>query len=163
MPSLEGDLGGDQQRCGAFVRQAISLFGDDVVAVAVFGSWARGQANSESDVDCLVVLEDRVALRRGLYRQWDRQTLRLDGRPFEPHFVHLPPEGTRPSGFWAEVALDGIVLAERDCRLSRWLVQVRRHLMAGHLRRRWSGGQPYWIEGDLDEERRPGGRLRTAS
>lgn len=42
----------------AAVREAtIATYGDRLVAVAVFGSWARGTATPASDLDLLVVAE----------------------------------------------------------------------------------------------------------
>jgi predicted nucleotidyltransferase len=47
-------------------RRLKDWYGDKVVDVVFFGSWVRGEAHEESDVDLLVVfdeLEDRVAER----------------------------------------------------------------------------------------------------
>ncbi len=121
-------------------------FGEQLLAVAVYGSWARGQATDGSDVDVLVVLEDTVPITRKLYRDWDREALSWQGRIVEPHFVHLPLSGSVISGLFAEVAVDGIVLFERSLRLSRYLVTVRREIAEGRIVRRWVHGQPYWSE-----------------
>ena len=49
------------------------------------------------------------------------------------------------SGFWAEVALDGLVLFERELVVSRRLAAVRRRVLRGELFRRVAGGHPYWV------------------
>lgn len=41
-----------------FRRRLTSRFGGDLVDVRLFGSWARGEATEESDVDVLVLLRD---------------------------------------------------------------------------------------------------------
>jgi len=43
----------------AFMARLGGLFGPRLVSVRLFGSYARGEAHEESDVDCLVLL-DRV-------------------------------------------------------------------------------------------------------
>lgn len=140
-----GSLAGLQPAVEA-VGRAAGLFGDALLGVAAFGSWARGEATAASDVDLVVVVERRVALARRLYREWDRAPLAWDGRRVEQHFVHLPPRGARVSGLWAELAVDGVVLFERDLALSTKLVEVRREIVAGRLVRRVVHGQPYWKE-----------------
>jgi hypothetical protein len=130
----------------AVVRQAADLHGADLLGVIVFGSWARGEAGDRSDVDVLVVLDRRTPLSRGLYREWDARVVRWDGRPVEVHLVHLPDRGGVPSGLWAEVALDGLVVYERGRRVSETLGAVRRLIAEGRLVRRTSQGQPYWSE-----------------
>jgi predicted nucleotidyltransferase len=128
------------------VERAAALFGERLVGIAAFGSWARQQAASASDVDLLVVVEPSAALTRELYRAWDEEPVAWDGRRVEPHFVHLPEEGRVAAGLWAEVALDGIVLFERGLRVSMRLARVRRDIVAGRIVRKVSHGQPYWAE-----------------
>jgi hypothetical protein len=137
--SVTGPAGADAEP----VARALALFGRDLVAVLAFGSWARGEAGRDSDLDLLVVLEDRVELTRDLYRQWDATPLTWQDRRVDAHLVH-PPAGASVSGLWAEVALDGLVLFERDRRLSVRLAAIRHEVAAGRLFRRVAHGQPYW-------------------
>lgn len=128
------------------VRRAADQFGEGLVGLAVFGSWARDELTAASDVDLLVVVDARIPLTRELYRVWDRAPLAWAGRRVEQHFVHLPGAEERVAGLWAEVALDGIVLFDRGLALSARLARVRRDIADGRLVRRSLHGQPYWKE-----------------
>lgn len=140
-----GDLSGLEGAARA-VERAAALFGERLVGIAAFGSWARRQAVAGSDVDLLVVVEDSVPLTRELYREWDAEPMSWDGRRVEPHFVHLPVDGRVAAGVWAEVALDGLVLFERGFAVSARLSRARRDIVAGRIVRKLSHGQPYWTE-----------------
>lgn len=128
------------------VTRAAAQVGEGLVGVAAFGSWARGEDTTGSDVDMLIVVDASVAVTRALYRIWDDDPLRWNGRRIEPHFVGLPEAGSRPTGLWLEVAVDGVVLFERGFELSGYLATLRRQIAAGAVQRRWTHGQPYWIE-----------------
>jgi len=127
------------------VERAAAVVGGSLIGVAVYGSWARGEPMETSDVDVLVVVATSTPITRQLYRRWDEEPVRWEGRSVEPHFVHFPPGGSGPSGTWAEVALDGIVLFDRDLALSRRLVEVRKRILDGAVERREIHGQPYWV------------------
>lgn len=127
-------------------KRAATVVGEALIAVVVFGSWARGELTDSSDIDILIVVDADVPVSRSLYRRWDEEPLRWEGHSVEPHFVHLPALDGVPSGLWAEIALDGVVLYQRDPRLSQRLVGVRRLQAMGRLRRRTAHGQPYWVE-----------------
>ncbi len=130
----------------ALVTRARAVAGDALCGVILHGSWARGEATSASDVDALIVVGSRLALSRELYREWDAQPMAWRGRRVDPHFVHSAAGEGRFSGLWAEVALDGIVLFERDWALSARLASIRHAIAAGRLVRRVAHGQPYWTE-----------------
>ena len=115
---LPGGGATDLAPAAAAVARAADLFGDSLLAVAAFGSWARDELAAGSDVDVLVVLASRLSLTRRLYREWDRSPLTWNGRRGEPHFVHLPAPDAVVGGLWAEVAVDGVVLFETKPALS---------------------------------------------
>jgi len=56
------------------------------------------------------------------------------------------PPGQEPSGTWAEVALEGIILFDRNLVLARRLVEFRKRILEGSLVRREIHGQPYWVK-----------------
>lgn len=134
------------QAASEVVERAADLLGDALTGVVVYGSWVRGQAGYRSDVDVLIVAEARVEITRALYRQWNEAPIAWETRSVEPHFVHLPRADRRVSALWAEVAVEGIVLFERQLQLSMALARVRREILAGRLARRMAHGQPYWAE-----------------
>lgn len=128
----------------AIVEWAERTFGGAVVGLALYGSWTRGAATAESDVDLLVVLDPSQPLRRDLYRRADAADLIWDHHTVQVQIAGLPPAGEIRGGLWPEIALDGIVLVERDFLLSRRLVAIRHAIADGRLVRRTAHGQPYW-------------------
>ena len=130
----------------ALIERAARLLGESLVGVVAFGSWVRGESGAASDFDVLLIAEERLPITRELYGRWDREpALYWRGHEVEPHFVHLPPTGAVPSGTWAEVATDGLVLHERGWSVSERLADVRRMISAGRISRRLLHGQPYWV------------------
>jgi predicted nucleotidyltransferase len=130
----------------AAVRRAVDVLGSDIRGVVAFGSWARDDTVESSDIDLLIVASPERAIDRSLYRVWDQRPVEWAGRTIEPHFVHLPVEGVRVTGLWAEVALDGIVILDVDLSLSRRMSEIRTRIASGEMIRRWKDGYPYWVE-----------------
>jgi predicted nucleotidyltransferase len=129
------------------VARAADLFADDLMAIVVYGSWARGEARAGSDVDVLIVVAPGVPVTRALYRKWDDlPPISWDGHVVDPHFIHPPDRDRGTRGSWAEAAIDGIVIFERGLQISRQLAGIRRDILAGRLVRRVLHGQPYWSE-----------------
>ncbi|MGQ0815357.1 MAG: toxin-antitoxin system HicB family antitoxin [Gemmatimonadota bacterium] len=128
------------------VQRCFAQSGNRLIGVIVFGSWARGHAATTSDVDLMVVLDYDTRIGRDLYRAWDDAPLELEGHTIEPHFVHMPESDARISGMWAEVAVDGIIVFERDLQISRRLAAIRRDIMAGRIQQKRVHGQTYWVQ-----------------
>lgn len=127
----------------AIVGDARALVGDGFIGAILFGSFARGAATQHSDIDVMLVVDRSVAITRELYRAWDAAPRTPQDRPLDAHFVHLPSRRVA-GGVWAEAAVDGIVLADRERRIHAALADVRRDLADGILRRHTVHGQAYW-------------------
>lgn len=125
---------------------------DDLVGVVVYGSFARGELATGSDVDLLVVLAEGKPISRALYRQWEGVLPAWNGREIDLHFVQMPESGAPVSGSWAEAAICGIVLFENELCVSRRLIGIRELIATGRLKRRMSQGQPYWIHEAIDAQ-----------
>jgi hypothetical protein len=130
----------------AIVRQ----WPKELIGLILFGSAARGEASEASDTDLMLTMKPGVKIMRELYRVWEdfchphfevQESVRIS-----PHFVCLPGSVQEAGGLWYETAIDGIILWERDSRVSRFLVSVRRAMGQGKIRRRIVHGSPYWIK-----------------
>lgn len=129
--------------------RAASLFGSALMGVIAFGSWARGAMGEGSDVDILVAVDPDTRLTRALYRTWDAgPPLTWEGHEVEPHFACLPAPEAAITGLWAETAVEGVILFDRDLTVSRRLVGIRTRILAGEVVRREAHGQPYWVGAD---------------
>jgi hypothetical protein len=125
-----------------------SRLGSHLDGIVLFGSRARGDARASSDTDLLLVLSAGVALTRDLYVAWDKLAAVHPGvlpRQVSPHFSCWPQTPAAAGSLWLEVALDGVVLWERDFAVSRFLASVRRYLLAGGASRKTTYGVPYWV------------------
>jgi predicted nucleotidyltransferase len=129
---------------GSVMARAAAAFGDELVGIVVHGSWARGEAMAASDVDVLLVLEPTSRVTRATYATWDLEPLTYEGRDVDVHFATLPDEEADPGPMWLEVAIDGIVMSDRDHRIARYLTAVRRRIAAGAWTRHLAHGHPYW-------------------
>ena len=126
--------------------RVLETWGSDIEGLALFGSFARGRETADSDIDLLVVLGSSVTLDRDVYSRWHLG--KFEGREVAPLFVQIPGKGERIGGLWFEVALDGIVLFDRDLYLSRFLSRVRDLIASGQVRRMVTHGHPYWVHSD---------------
>lgn len=133
----------EQSSADAIIDRADRLFQPHVLGLIALGSVTRGDAAATSDVDVLVVLDDRAALTRGVYRRWDEEgPLTLNGRQVDIHFVTLSDHEGPPTAVWCEAAVEGEVWLDRGSRISARLSGVRRAIAEGRIRRAYAHGQP---------------------
>lgn len=118
-------------------------FGDVLLGVVVFGSRVNDTATQISDVDVLLCLHSDYPLNRTLYSWWDEQIHHQDFE-YNPVFLHLPQE-TQASSLWYEITLNHSILYDRQKALKNIFDQLTQRVQSGHVQRRWSQGQPYWI------------------
>jgi predicted nucleotidyltransferase len=129
---------------GVVIGAARAAVGDRLLGVVAIGSWTRGEAAADSDIDVLIVVDPSVPLTRDLYRVWDAGPHVFDGRAIDAHFVHPYTPRAQPGSVWCEAAVDGLVWYDRDDRVAGWLVDIRRAIAQGRVVRAVAHGQPYW-------------------
>jgi len=133
---------------GNLVSRAREHMGNVLRGLLLFGSTARGESRDGSDVDLLIVVSRELTLTRQLYAHWDREF--TEGR-LSPHFTHLPSSLEHAGSIWFEVAVDGILLFERERSISRFLGEIRRAIATGHLVRKTAYGHPYWLRNEGEQ------------
>ncbi len=136
--------------------------GDRLVAVVLFGSRARGEAEETSDWDLLLIARDlpqkpfqrHLHLKRMLPDDWRGQVAILAKTPQE-FKSYLP-------SLFLDIALDGIALHDTDGYIAERLARMRRFIAAQGLRRRRVGHDLVWqwqrfpgFDWSLDWERVP--------
>lgn len=152
---------------GPFAERVVGEYraalGPDLLAVACFGSVARGESGPESDLDLYVVTRGPVA------PLLDRRLVGVSRLRATPEYQTLAREGYRPDPMpifhtaaklathpWIllDIADRGVILYDPEGILARELEAVRRRLRAlGARRIERADGSWYW---DLKPDWRPG-------
>jgi hypothetical protein len=127
------------------------------VGLVLFGSAARSETYTDSDIDLLIIIPNEILLTRDLYRRWEDCMERLQShqpqfadhwRKLSPQFVHLPSGVHEMGSLWFESAIDGILLFESNFEISHFLQRVRLEILEGRVKRAYSHGHPYWIRNE---------------
>lgn len=126
------------------LARAREVVGDALVGALLHGSWARGEARTDSDIDALIVVDQSLPLTRHLYRTWDERPLSIEDRAVDVHFVHLPVTIARAGGVWCEAAIEGRLIADRAGQVEDTMIELRRAIADGRMVRKHAHGQPYW-------------------
>jgi hypothetical protein len=149
----------------AAVRDAaVATYGERLIALAIFGSWARGEATPASDLDLLVVAAPlppsrmkRVrefrpvadSSRAARSRVWSDHGPEIDIAPV----FKTPQELAAGSPLYLDMTLWRIVLFDRDGTLEAFLEGLRERMRAlGSQRFAFKGGA-FW---DYKPGMRPG-------
>jgi predicted nucleotidyltransferase len=118
--------------------------GENLIAVALFGSRARGDASENSDWDFLVLARDlpERVLQRHL---WLKGMLPAAWRGRSAILAKTPPEfeASLP-GLYLDIALDGILLYDTDGYMAARLVRLRRLIKTHGLHRETNQRDLIW-------------------
>jgi predicted nucleotidyltransferase len=146
--------------CGA----AIALYGERLVALAVFGSWARGAVTPASDLALLVVAKTLPPSRMKRVREFRpvadaTRTPRSRVSSAEGPEIELAPVFKTPaelaagSPCYLDMTLWCQVLVDRDGMLASFLAGLRHRMEALGSRRLPFKGDVFW---DYKPDFRPG-------
>lgn len=160
----------DAEGAMALARRVSELvcraLGEEVVAVALYGSAARETARPGSDLDILVVLRDPprsyskrtrklLPLLEQIRESKEYLALEASGSPLEPGFLVLSQDeaGAHPPIF-LDLAHEAVILHDPSRFLEKELEAVRERMRAlGSVRHHLPGGGWYWV---LKPDQQPG-------
>jgi hypothetical protein len=144
------------------VAEYRSALGDDLVAIALFGSVARGQPRPDSDLDLYVVTRRPSLADPRLRRMWVRidaspeyqALVRAGYRPTPSPVPHTVDDLVRHPWILLDIAHHGVILHDPESVLERELDAVRRRMVElGSKRIELPDGSWFW---DLKPDWRPG-------
>lgn len=123
------------------VTDLVSIYGDKILGIILFGSQARGDAHDDSDFDILVVMNNEVLITRELYRSLPEcfdQTISI-------HFAHINDQPSEASSLFLECAIDGKILYDSKNIISTQIEKIRNFIFSGNVKRLVTHGQGFWV------------------
>ena len=135
-----------------FSRQ---VYGEGLVSVALFGSWARGVATPESDIDLLLVADSLPCSRRRRVGEfevvdaateasrasiWKEEARAPDLSPI----LKTPEEVTAGAPLYLDMTDWCEILYDREGFFDGYLTGLRERMRASGARRVWAKGGYYW-------------------
>jgi hypothetical protein len=138
-----------------YVRRLEAQYGSNLVSVVVFGSWARGEARPESDLDLLIVVKGLPGNR------FERYGLRALAREVSEEFAErvapillTPEEAQQVKPYYLGMLSGHVFLRDVDSFFGSVLERLRRRLNELGARRYLDeDGYEYW---DLKPDWKPG-------
>jgi len=139
-----------------FLRLLHSRWGETLVSVVLFGSWARGDARAESDIDLLVIRQDfpRSRLDRHLEIFALVKAVTPDFASRVSVLPLTPAEASTTKPFYLGMLTAHVLLYDRDAFFSTILQRLETRLAElGSERRVDKDGYEYWV---LKPDLKPG-------
>jgi len=138
----------------AYTEALKDHLGDDLVAVVLFGSVARGEAGPQSDIDLLVIASNLPEGRLARHRCLEKADAALDARlrdlrrqgiltDFSP-LLKTPEEAARLTPLYFDLVEDALILYEREGFFSAVLERLRASFQRLGARRIQRGRIRYW-------------------
>jgi predicted nucleotidyltransferase len=131
-----------------FLRVLHSRYGQDLVSVVLFGSWARGEARAESDIDLLVISKHFPGSRLDRHRDMF-EAVKAVTKDFalKSSIIPLTPkEASATKPFYLGMVTAHVLLYDRDGFFAAILQRLKKRLVElGSERRVDKDGYEYWV------------------
>ncbi len=145
-------------------RELRNFYGSRLVTFSIFGSYARNQMRSDSDLDLLIISKDlpdgrmaRVREFMEVEKKMEPEILLLKKQSFNPYFSPIfktPEEAKRGSPLFLDMTQEIEILFDRDNFFKKILEEFKTRLARLGSRRIWkAGGMWYWV---LKPDSKPG-------
>ena len=144
------------QELQCFLRVLHSRYGEDLVSVVLFGSWARGEARTESDIDLLVISKHFPRSRLDRHRDMFEavKAVTKDFASKSSIIPLTPEEASTTKPFYLGMLTAHALLYDRDGFFTAILQRLEKRLAElGSKRRVDKDGYEYW---DLKPDFKPG-------
>ena len=131
-----------------FLRILHSRCGEDLISVVLFGSWARGEARAESDIDLLVISTHfpRSRLDRHMDMFEAVKTVAKDFASKVSIIPLTPEEASTTKPFYLGMLTAHVLLYDRDGFFATILQRLKTRLAElGSERRVDKDGYEYWV------------------
>lgn len=137
------------------LAQIKRVYGERLLTLAVFGSWAGGRNSPESDIDLLIVAKDLSRRRLARVNEFEKieksleeefQELSREGiySYFSPIFK-TPEEIHKGSLLFLDMLYDLIILYDKDSFFSNYLKEFKERLNKLGAKRVVQGEKWYWV------------------
>lgn len=110
------------------------VFGEEFVGLALFGSWARGEAEKDSDVDVLVLLKSMKGLR--VRSKIYKAITRIVGRPLtivDVRVGEVTSEDLEVTPLLLNILYDAIIVFDREGVLKELVEKVNKLITKAKL------------------------------
>jgi predicted nucleotidyltransferase len=133
-----------------YLRELFDHYGERVLSVALFGSFARGDYKPNSDIDLLLVIRGYEWREPLSFESVEKLVLKLWRRSGHYHKISpyplTPEQASVHRPIYLDLVEDGIILFDRDRFLGRILDEICARLrQLGAVRRELPNGSKYWI------------------
>ena len=125
-------------------EELVKKLGDKIVAVALFGSWARGEASEKSDVDFFVVVKNFDGSRRFKIYDCLQGVLKRDVTVIDVDENELFKEDLKIGSLLLNIAWDSIILYDPTGRLRELFERIKNAVRDKLERYRTKNGKYGW-------------------
>jgi len=128
-------------------NKILSYYGDRLISMVLYGSFARGTATSESDIDILLIIKTLHGRKMKRIEEFiDKVENKLEGIScYISPIIKTPEEALKGSPLFLDMVYDSIILYDKNRFFKSILESLRKRLEELGSQRVFKGNRWYWI------------------